>query len=305
MNRILDGLQRRPLLVILYFVFFLLLSQSVLADEVALEALAAPHSAEEWFLVGNIFFDAGEYNDAIGSWHNAMILDAAFAADAWYNIGLAYAHAQLYQDAILAWMQSIEFNPAFAASYDNMATAYLILGMPKEAFMAYNNAVAIEPMEAKYTNDRNFFIENLKDIASEVEDSAFPIERWNDIGTILYYEGNIAAAQKAWQKAVVPGATHAVNSVIIAKAWKNIAITYMEQKDYASAMSAWHNSIEGDPDGSAYNDLGYCYIMLDMPEKALSAFEYALALEPENKIFSDNKNNLLELFPEMLDEDEK
>jgi tetratricopeptide (TPR) repeat protein len=286
--------------VILFIASLLFFAQSA-AAEITLEDLATPDSAEEWFLVGNFFFDVGEYSDAIGSWHNAMILDPTFAADAWYNIGLAYAYAQLYQDAILAWLYSLELNPSSAASYDNMATAYFILGMPKEAFMAYDLAVAIEPMETKYAEDRKIFIENLKNIASDVEDNAFQIEQWNDIGLILYHEGKIVDAQRAWEKAVMP--SHATEPTTIAKIWKNIAIAHMEQEDYTSAMNAWQSSIEFHPDGSAYNDLGYCYIMLNMPKKALYAFECALTLEPENELFSDNKNNLLKLFPEILDEE--
>jgi len=301
MTRICNWMKRCFLLVIIISASLLFL-QSALADEITFEDLATPDSAEEWFLVGNVFFDVGEYTDAIGSWHNAMILDSGFAADAWYNIGLAYAHSQLFEEAIFAWSQSIQFNPSFAASYDNIATAYLLLGMPKEAFIAYDYAVTIDPMEIKYAEDRHFFIEKLKDVASEVDDSKFEVEQWNDIGTILYHEGNIADAQKAWEKAVMP--EHAAEPAFIAKIWKNIAVVYMEQNDYASAMSAWHNSIEAHPDGFAYNDLGYCYLMLDMLEEALDAFECALALEPENEIFLSNKNNILKFLPEVLDENE-
>ena len=296
-------MQKYHLLVILFIASLLLFSQTTAAAEITLEDLVAPDTAEKWFLVGNIFFDVGEYDDAIGSWHNAMTLDSAFAADVWYNIGLAYAHKQLYQDAILAWMQSIAFNPSSAASYDNMATAYMILEMPKEAFMAYDLAVAIAPMETKYAEDRNFFINGLIRIASEEEDNVFQIGQWNDIGTILYHEGKIADAQKAWEKAITLART--TESTIIDKIWKNIAVVSMEQEEYASAVNAWHNSIEIHPDGSAYNDLGYCYIMLNMQEEALYAFENALALEPENELFLDNKNNLLKLFPELLNKNEE
>jgi superkiller protein 3 len=298
MSNILDRRQKCHFLGILFIASLLLFSQLASAAEITLEDLATPDTAEEWFLVGNIFLDAGEYDNAIGSWYNAMILDEEFSADAWYNIGLAYAHAQLYQDAIIAWIQSLEYNPSSATAYDNIATAYMILKMPKEALMAYDLAITIAPMETKYAEDRNFLIENLKNIASEGEDGAFQVEQWNDIGTILYHEGELADAQKAWGKSLILAQT--TESASITKIWKNLAIAYMEQNDYTSAMNAWNSLIEIHPDSSAYNDLGYCYIMLDMPEEALYAFESALALEPENETFLDNKNNLLKLFPEML-----
>jgi len=309
-------MQRFPFFVIFCAVLigsmltFSLITPVTKAAEITVEDLVSPDTGEEWFVIGNIFLEMGEYEDAIGSWHNAMILDPSYAADAWYNIGLAYARAEMYLDAILAWGMSIEYNPSSAASYNNIATAYLILGMPKEALMTYDAAIAVDPTEEKYRADRDIFIENLKDAVIDGENELFQIEQWNDIGIILYHEGDIASAQKAWEKALMSyeGTDYAQNFIetnaILAKVWKNTAVAYMEQGEYASAVNAWLNALELHPDGAAYNDLGYCYIMLEMPKKALGAFENALALDPENEAYADNKSNLLKLFLDDLDDEE-
>ena len=47
-------------------------------------------SAEDWFEMGNAFFDNGELNEAIDAWYYAMYLDPELSANAWYNIRLAY-----------------------------------------------------------------------------------------------------------------------------------------------------------------------------------------------------------------------
>lgn len=307
-------MQNSPFFAILFAVligsilFFSLLTSVTQANEITLEELASPDTGEEWFLVGNVFLDVGEYEDAIGSWHNAMILDPSYTADAWYNIGLAYAHAELYLDAILAWGKSIEYNPSFAASYDNIATAYLLLGMPKEALMTYDTAIAIDPTEEKYRMDRVIFIENLKNSVINGESGQFQIEQWNDIGMILYHEGDISTAQKAWEKALMSyeGREYSSNPLetnVIWKAWKNSAVAYMEQGEYTSALNAWLHALELYQDGSSYNDLGYCYIMLEMKGEALDAFENAIAWDPENKLYMENKNNLIELFSDIGDEE--
>ena len=308
-NRVYLGrVQRSPIFVMVCIAFILsfsLLISVAEAAEVTLDDLAEPDTGEEWFLVGNVFLDAGEYEDAIGSWHNAMTMDPSYSADAWYNIGLAYVQAEMFEDALHAWIQSLEYNPSNAAAYDNIATTYVLLGMPKEALTAYNLAILSDPIEAKYTEDRDLFIENMKKSASEDDEGIFSRDQWDDVGMILHQEGDIEGAHKAWDKGLISSenAQNTGESAIIAKIWKNKAIVYMEQEDYTAAVDAWLNSIEMQATGSAYNDLGYCYIVLEMPEKALDAFDNALALEPESESFIENKNNLLTYFPELLDEE--
>jgi tetratricopeptide (TPR) repeat protein len=79
--------------------------------------------------------------------------------------------------------------------------------------------------------------------------------------------------------------------------WKNSAASIMEQGK---------SHKRGECNGSMHLNcirmdlhiikLGYCYIMLGMPKEALHAFEAALAWDPENKAYIDNKNNHLEFF---------
>ena len=140
------------------------------------EELSHPESlsAEDWFEIGNIFFDNGELSDAVGSWHNAMYLDPELSANAWYNIGLAYAAAEQYTDAITAWENAVEIQPDSAMAYDNLGTAYGIIGMADKSLAAYDMAIKIAPDEPKYKTDRDALIAALG-VASTEEEEALPI----------------------------------------------------------------------------------------------------------------------------------
>ena len=274
----------------------LFLFSSISCAGSTLEELASPDSGDEWFLVGNIFFDNGEYSDAIGSWHNAMYLTPELSADCWYNIGLAYAALGIYPEAIESWANCLEYNPSFAAAYDNIATAYLFLGMPQTSLFAYEQAIALSPEEEKYRQDRDSLIDNLKNMAQSPEDDFFSSQGWLEAGKILYDESEYEQAREAWTKASLMDPTVAGSS------WKNIAITYMEQQDYEKAVDAWLTSLEILPLAASYNDIGFSYIYLGMPDMALSAFEKALLFDPDNEIYVTNKKNLLELYPDLLEE---
>jgi tetratricopeptide (TPR) repeat protein len=124
-------------------------------------------SAEDWFEIGNIFFDNGELSDAVGSWHNAMYLEPELSANAWYNIGLAYAAVEQYADAIESWENTVEIQPDSAMAYNNLGTAYGIIGMADKSLEAYDKAIAIAPEEPKYQADRDTLIAALGGISTE------------------------------------------------------------------------------------------------------------------------------------------
>jgi tetratricopeptide (TPR) repeat protein len=139
------------------------LDQKSLKNDLKSQRLLHPEalSAEEWFEIGNIDFDNGEFEDAVDSWHNAMYLDPELSANAWYNIGLAYAAAEKYTDAIEAWENAVAIQPDSAMAYDNLGTAYGIIGMVDKALEAYDMAIAIDPDEPKYKADRDNLIASM------------------------------------------------------------------------------------------------------------------------------------------------
>ena len=167
-------------MVVVFFCCICLCIQPIYAaftEEELLNAETDPASlsAEDWFEIGNIFFDNGELEDAVKSWHNAMYLDPSLSANAWYNIGLAYAAAQQYSDAVSAWESTVAIQPDSAMAFNNLGTAYALLGMNDEAFAAYDMAVKLAPTEEKYGADRAAFIAALGGIPEATQTPLSPL----------------------------------------------------------------------------------------------------------------------------------
>jgi len=170
-------MKRSPGYVVGILLCCICLSVQPIYAEFTEEKLSNPESlsAEDWFEIGNIFFDNDELSDAVGSWHNAMYLNPDLSANAWYNIGLAYAAAQQYNDAVSAWENTVAIQPDSAMAYDNLGTAYAILGMADKSLEAYNMAIKLAPNEPKYKADRDALIAALGGTTTEKETPLSPL----------------------------------------------------------------------------------------------------------------------------------
>jgi tetratricopeptide (TPR) repeat protein len=175
------SMKRSPgYIAVVLFCCICLFVQPIYADFTEEDLLRAEEdptslSAEDWFEIGNIFFENDELSDAVGSWHNAMYLNPDLSANSWYNIGLAYAAAQQYSDAVSAWENTVALQPDSAMAYDNLGTAYAILGMADRSLAAYDMAIKIAPHEPKYKADRAALISALGGAPTEKETPLSPL----------------------------------------------------------------------------------------------------------------------------------
>ncbi len=128
----------------------------------ALVASVHAQTGEEWFEIGSAHFDNSSFTEAIQAWEKASEADSTLSANAWYNIGLAYAGMKQYEDAIKAWDKTIALAPSSPIAYDNKGTALAILGRNEEAITSYNEAIRLDPQQAKFQADRDLLIENMK-----------------------------------------------------------------------------------------------------------------------------------------------
>ena len=119
-------------------------------------------SGEEWFEIGNGFFENASYQQAVDAWTKAIEGDPSLAANGYYNIGNAYIGMNEYEKAIKAWDKTLELVPGSARAYNNKGTALFLLGRNDEALQAYSNAIKIEPGNLKYRADRDNLVEQMK-----------------------------------------------------------------------------------------------------------------------------------------------
>lgn len=131
----------------------------ILIPMLILGVSATPMQAgEDLFNTGNAYYANGSLEHAIEYWLQAKNIDPTLSANAWYNAGLAYAGLKDYEKAIMAWNETVTLVPNSSMAYDNMGTAYGLLGKYPEAAYAYDMAIAIDPDVVKYRIDKELLL---------------------------------------------------------------------------------------------------------------------------------------------------
>jgi tetratricopeptide (TPR) repeat protein len=95
---------------------------------------------------GNVFFDQGEYDDAIAEYTEALAIDPNYAA-AYDSRGDAYLDKAEYDLAIADYDQVIRLYPTEAIAYFGRAVAYYNKGDYKRAIAGYDEAIRLNPRD--------------------------------------------------------------------------------------------------------------------------------------------------------------
>ncbi len=147
------------------------------------EASDLKKAKEQWLEQGHTHYYAGEYQEAIAAYDQAIALDAADATT--YNFrGSAYYALKQYQPAIADFERALSRNPRYRAAYHNRNLAYsaqkgLFLeqgnehyhaGEYQEAIVAYDQAIAIDPNDARAYNFRGSAYLALKQYTQAITD---------------------------------------------------------------------------------------------------------------------------------------
>ena len=118
------------------------LSQVILhlTDEIS----RADCPADQHFLRGNAYLDAGEFGDAARDYTSALNLDPSNAV---YhnNLGIALRYMERFDDAIAEYERAIEFDPEYRDAYTNRGVALADKGDLELAVKDFGRAIAIDP----------------------------------------------------------------------------------------------------------------------------------------------------------------
>lgn len=105
---------------------------------------------------GQIFYDAGKVDQAIGEWREALRLTPQ-AARAHHLLGLAFRDQKDHTQAAAAFQQALQLEPDNATAYVHLARAFEALGKEQEAFDTYQKALQLVP-SAPYVHNRLGYI---------------------------------------------------------------------------------------------------------------------------------------------------
>jgi len=229
--------------------------QNNMRHRAALNQLVNEYPGDEMahLLLGNYYFGVQQYNLAVKSYTNAIVLNEKIVTP--YN-QLGYSQRALgnYGEAEKAFKSYVRLNPKNANAYDSYAELLMEMGRHKESIEFYNQALAIDPRFAS-----------------------------SHIGIACNYsilgEPEKARAQLLLLK------TGAENTLVTRRAIFSEALSYIYEGDVEQALATVQINrnqakLENDTPNEA-NDLiviGNLYLELGKPEQALNSFSQSIKM---------------------------
>ncbi|MDR0603621.1 MAG: tetratricopeptide repeat protein [Bacteroidales bacterium] len=237
--------------------------------------------AEEYFNLGNVYYDKGEYDNAIDAYKKTIALKPEDAA-AYNNLGNAFDNKGEYDNAIDAFKKAIALKPETAETYYNLGNAYDNKGEYDNAIDAFKKSIALKPETAVvYYNLGNVYRNKGKyDNAIEAYKKAIALSpedavAYNNFGNAYYDKDEYDNAIDAYKKAIELEPDYAA-------AYYNLGNTYTKKGKYDNAFEAYKKAIALSPeDATAYNNLGYTYINKGKYDNAIDACKKAIELKPD------------------------
>ena len=238
---------------------------------------------------GNRHYDAGEYDDAITDYNQAIDLDSNIAA-AYYNRGVAYTKLGKYAEAIADYDQAITLDPQDAAAYNNRGIAYRNLGKYAEAIADYDQAITLDPKYAAAYNNRGYAYDDLGKYAEAIADYTQAIAldpkdagAYNNRGYAYDDLGKYAEAIADYDQAIALDPKYA-------RAYNNRGIAYRNLGKYAEAIADYTQAIALDPkNAAAYHNRGITYNQLEQYSAAVEDFTKAIELAPTTAAYYINR----------------
>ena len=110
---------------------------------------------EVWNELGNIYYNAGAYDEAIHAYHRAIELDHG-CGQSFNNLADIFIRKEFYGEAILMYQKGIgvlKNSAEKAGLWNRLGDVYLKLGRYGEALQAYQTAVELDPNNAELEDD--------------------------------------------------------------------------------------------------------------------------------------------------------
>ena len=127
-------------------------------------------NAHVWNELGNVYFSAGSFDDAIAAYTKAIELDSQFA---WphTNLALCYVQKGRLEEAIMLYQRSIELFASEkdkAVTWNRMGNVYRRLNDYEKAIAAYQRADELDPGNAAVSQQSRFSLLGNEKVEQEV-----------------------------------------------------------------------------------------------------------------------------------------
>ena len=146
--------------------------------------------AEDFYVIGNMLAQEGNYQDAIKSFRESAKLDPA-NPKTFYNIGLSHYFLENVDSAIFYISQAIDIDAGYIYAYQNRAELYSQKGMYAEAIADLDRVIIAEPNVPAHLYNRALFNRNLEKYSEALKDYSAFIEMVPDVMSAYRNRGAI------------------------------------------------------------------------------------------------------------------
>jgi len=277
-----------------------------------------PNHFDAWHMLGLCEHQSGNYEAAVRLLKRALLLDSQSAA-ARCDLGIVLAASQRQDEALACFDDLIAIKADFAEAHFYRGNVLLGLGRFAEAVASFDEAIAIDPNHVIALCNRGHALHELGRLAEAIAcydrvltvkpahvpafinrgaafkdlrqgekaiadfDLALAIDPdhtvgWMNRGETLLVLGRFDEALASFDRAL------SVNSELPI-AWLGRANILMQSGRVTDAMAACQSALEIDPHSAkALTQLGQCHALRGDAEAALSCFDRALAIKPDDEI---------------------
>ncbi|MBT8439696.1 MAG: tetratricopeptide repeat protein, partial [Gammaproteobacteria bacterium] len=239
------------------------------------------NDAEGWFMLGTIYAQTNEYENAVNSLIKSISIQNNVAITH-HNLGLVYLHAGKPGQARSSFEEALKIDPRSTATRLELANALQSDGAPEDAILIYEAILESSPnptpvlvnLASAYTTTGRFdkAIRAYKKLLKLQGDSA---ETLFMLGNAYRSARDLDAAKAAYQSAlqVNPRLSGVLN---------NLGLTLSDQGLYKDAERCFNQSLEIEPRQSdSYINLAKCHQEQRQVSAARTILERALVLHPE------------------------
>jgi tetratricopeptide (TPR) repeat protein len=206
--------------------------------------------------LGNVYLKLGRTNEAMDNFQKAIQVSPNFAHP-WNGLGNVFAKMDQIESAISAFQKAVDLDHHLALPWINLGSIYEKLNRNEDAADAFQKAFELDPANAVV---------------------------WNEQGKIYLNAGSVDEAVCAFQKSI---------ELDEGNGWSycNLAQTYVCKGKYSEAIQLYHKSLRlfksNTEKAITWSKLGNVYQQKNDMEKAVSAKQIAIELDPENEKLRD------------------
>jgi protein O-mannosyl-transferase len=227
----------------------------------------SPHKARPYNGRGLIYFQQGDFIDAMADLNKAVKINPDYA-EAYNNRGLVYGSQNNFPEALANFNKAVKIDPADAQAYNNRGFIYASQGDFTQAIKEIKKAITLNPdfTDAYYNLGKIYNVQGRLPQAISEYDKAITINpddenAYLNRGSAYYQRGETAQAIADYHKAIALDPAHA-------DTYYDLGFIYYNQGNWAQAIFNFNKDLAINPkDTEAFKNRSLCYYRLKENEK--------------------------------------